>query len=187
MQTNTNLTVGTNGSDPAAEQQPERVKIATVPTYDEATDAIEWLSSARFPVERTTIVARDLKLVERVVGIRTRWRAAGDGAATGVVVGAGVGLVLGALGDGGVLGSLFWGAVFGAGIGAVLAAVLHALASRRPFESVSTLDAEFYDVLVEERVAPEAVGLLTEWAVKDPARRLETQVSEPALVREAGS
>lgn len=170
-----------NGSA-ASEERPEPVCVATVPTYDEAADAIEWLSSARFPIERATIVARDLKLVERVVGTRTRRRAAADGAGTGVVVGAGVGLLLGLLSDDvGVAGTLAWGAILGAAIGALLALALHAWSERRPFESVQTLDATYYDVLVEERVAAEAVGILTEWAVKDPARRLETRLAEPEL------
>jgi hypothetical protein len=166
----------------ATDERPEPVRVATVPTYGEATDAIEWLSSARFPIDRATIVARDLKLVERVVGTRTRRRAAADGAGTGVVVGGGVGILLGLLSEGvGVAGTLFWGAILGALIGALLALALHAWSERRPFESVRTLDAAFYDVLVEERVAQEAVGILTEWAIKDPARRLETRLAEPEL------
>jgi len=166
----------------ATDDRPEPVRVARVPTYNEAADAIEWLSSARFPIERATLVARDLRLVERVVGTRTRARAAGDGAGTGVVVGGGVGLLLGLLsGDVGVAGTLAWGAILGAVIGALLSLALHAWSERRPFESVQTLDAAHYDVLVEERVAAEAVGILTEWAVKDPARRLETRLAGPAL------
>jgi len=97
-------------------------------------------------------------------------------------VGGGVGILLGLLSEGvGVAGTLFWGAILGALIGALLALALHAWSERRPFESVRTLDAAFYDVLVEERVAQEAVGILTEWAIKDPARRLETRLAEPEL------
>lgn len=187
MKIDTTHTQTMNGAEPptAGHAAPaEQVKVAWVPSYDEAADAVEWLSSASFPVERTTIVARDLKLVERVVGIRTRRRAAGGGAATGAAVGAGVGLLLGALTEGAsVLGSTFWGAVLGTALGAILAASLHALAARRPFESVSTLDAEAYELLVDEPVVAEAIGVLTEWAVKDPARRLETHLGHSPLAQ----
>lgn len=180
MEMTSRHTADTNGN--AADERTEPVRVATVPTYDEAADAIEWLASARFPIERTTIVARDLKLVERVVGTRTRGRAALDGAGTGLVVGGGVGILLGLLSeDVGVAGTLAWGALLGVAIGALLALALQAWSERRPFESVQTLDAACYDVLVEERVAAEAAGVLTEWAVKDPARRLETRLAEPAL------
>ena len=170
-----------NGSA-ASEERLEPLRVATVPTYDEAADAIEWLSSARFPIERATIVARGLKLVERVVGTRTRRRAAAHGAGSGGGVGAGGGQRLGHLCEGvGGGGTRAGGAILGAALGALLALALHAWSERRPFESVQTLDAEYYDVLVEERVAAEAVGILTEWAVKDPARRLETRLADAVL------
>lgn len=181
METTTTQNAGKSGNA-AVEERPQPVRVATVPTYDEAAGAIEWLGSARFPIERATIVARDLKLVERVVGTRTRARAAADGAGTGLVVGAGVGILLGLLSEGvGIAGTLFWGAILGAGIGALLALARHAWWERRPFDSVQTLDATSYDVYVEERVAAEAVGILTEWAVKDPARRLETRLADPRV------
>ena len=62
-----------NGSA-ASEERLEPLRVATVPTYDEAADAIEWLSSARFPIERGALVAPAVERGERLGGTRPRWR-----------------------------------------------------------------------------------------------------------------
>ena len=66
--------------------------LASYPRYTDAQTAVDRLSDARFPVERTSIVGRDLRLVETVTG-RLNWgRAALSGLATGAWFGLLVGL-----------------------------------------------------------------------------------------------
>ena len=59
------------------------VTVATYPDYASAQRAIDYLSDNQFPVELTSIVGTDLRLVETVVGrmttrvvnVGSRWRA----------------------------------------------------------------------------------------------------------------
>ena len=116
-------------------QQPERPRrvIATFNRYGEAERAVDYLSDHGFPVERSTIVGRDLEYVEQVTGRMTYARAALDG---------------------------LW---FGALVGAVMGLVTHALSrGRRDFSAIGGMRANHYEVAVEESVADEAARLLGE-------------------------
>src|SRR3954452_1212676 len=61
--------------------------IASFDDYADAEFAVDYLSDRGFPVERTAIIGRDLKLVEQVTGRLDNGRAALRGAVTGALVG----------------------------------------------------------------------------------------------------
>ena len=61
--------------------------------YDEAQQAVDYLSDHEFPVQNVLIVGTDLKQLERVTGRLTRGRVAGGGALSGDVAGLFVGLI----------------------------------------------------------------------------------------------
>ena len=147
--------------------QPTRTSDGTVlasfPRYPEAQAAVDKLSDARFPVERTSIVGRDLRLVETVTG-RLDWgRAALSGLATGAWFGLLVGLFVGIFTDDtrSWIAFVLWGLLFGAIAGVVFGLVSYAATGgRRDFVSVSALVAERYDVLVDPTAVDEARRVL---------------------------
>src|ERR687884_1560741 len=69
-------------------REPRRVVIASYDSYPEAQRAVDYLSDERFPVERVSIVAEDLRFVEQVTGRRGYGQALLEGAGSGAVVGA---------------------------------------------------------------------------------------------------
>src|ERR671920_2118231 len=85
-----------NTGPATARRAPRRV-VASYGTYAEAQRAVDHLSDERFPVERVSIVAEDLRFVEQVTGRRGYGQAALGGAASGAVVGAFFGFFLGLL------------------------------------------------------------------------------------------
>jgi hypothetical protein len=131
--------------------------------YTEAQAAVDRLSDARFPVERISIVGRDLRLVETVTG-RLDWgRAALSGLATGAWFGLLVGLFIGIFTNDASswIALLLWGLVFGALAGVVFGLVSYAATGgRRDFVSVKALVADRYDVLVDPAVVDEARRVL---------------------------
>jgi hypothetical protein len=157
---------------------PRRI-VLTVPTYEDAAAAVAYLEDAYFPVDRVTIAARDITLVENVVARRTAFGTAVSGLGAGLVIGAAVGLLSAALGtteDGTVLGPVGVGTAIGAFLGFALALVFHALSSRRGrgVVSESGVHADRYDLLVDEQLAGESTNLLNQWALADPRRRLRS-------------
>ncbi|GAA2143521.1 general stress protein [Glycomyces algeriensis] len=142
-----------------------QVLVGSYADYAAAERAVDHLSDAGFPVERTAIVGRGLSSVERVTGRLTIWRAAGQGAVTGAVLGAVLGWLFGMFNwiDPLIAGLLlaFYGVLFGALAGAVMGLVAHALTGgRRDFSSVSELRADSYDLLVDAPTATDAGRLL---------------------------
>jgi hypothetical protein len=118
------------------------------------------LSDRRFPVEHVTILGRDLRLVEKVMGRLTTGRAALGGMATGAWFGLFVGIVFWIVTPwfaGAVLAGVSLGALFGA----IWGAFAHLMTGgRRDFASLRTLDAAAYDVVVDEEYADEALRVL---------------------------
>ena len=57
--------------------------IGTYATYAEAQRAVDYLADSAFPVDHTSILGRDLTLVEQVTGRMTNTRATAMGAAAG--------------------------------------------------------------------------------------------------------
>lgn len=149
-----------------ADGGPGRV-VVSARSYAEAADAIDRLADKAFPVERATIVAHGLRLVEHVRR-RSPIAAAAEGAVTGAAIGGMIGLVFGlfTVAEAGLgLGLLVWGMTTGAVVGALVALARHALPRERQFESFRSVESERYDVVVDEPAADEAKRLLAESAV----------------------
>jgi hypothetical protein len=142
-----------------------RRNVASYDDYAEAERAVDYLSDQEFPVEHVAIVGHGLRYIERVQGRVTTGRAALVGAAQGATLG----LVFGAL------ASLFfvldpspatallllYGLVIGAVFGAVFGALAHlAAGGERDFASVAGMEADRYDVMVDEEFAERAAELL---------------------------
>jgi hypothetical protein len=124
---------------------------------------VDWLADRGFPVERGAIVGVGLRSVERLAGRMTAGRAAFVGAAAGIVMGALVALLVGVLpwgsGSAETLTSVVGlGALFGAGSGALL----HEARSggRRDFISATRIEADRYELQVDEGAADDAGRLL---------------------------
>jgi hypothetical protein len=90
-------TIGTDA--PPADSQPisadDRAVIAVFPDIDAAQTAVERLAAAGFPIERISIVGKDLQSEIRVNGFVTTGDIAGPSAATGAWVGGLFGLLAG--------------------------------------------------------------------------------------------
>ena len=148
-------------ADPQPAPAPRRT-IASYSTYAEAERAVDWLSDKGFAVEKVAIVGTGLRTVERVAGRLTTGRAALAGAAQGVFIGLLFALLFGIFFTGPeFLGLVLYGVVAGALFGAGLGALVHSMqGGRRDFVSASGLDAERYEVQVEQAAADEATRLL---------------------------
>jgi hypothetical protein len=126
------------------------VAVASFGAYGEAAAAVRDLADSGFPVERTTIVGCDLRLVEEVTGRMTVGRAVGLAAASGAWLGALVGMLLALFGTTGALGFLYilwWSLLLGAIFGAVFGFAGYTVAGRyRGFTSDRLVVANRYDL-----------------------------------------
>jgi hypothetical protein len=149
-----------------------RRRIATTDSYAEAEAVVDRLADDGFPVEHVSIVGRDLEYVEQVIGNVNAGKAALSGVASGLLVGLLFGLLFGAWSahDGtSLLAILAYWAGFGALVGAVIALVGHALSGgRRNFASITAMQAQRFDVLVDEAFADEAVRRLGAGCIQAP-------------------
>ncbi|GAB3004430.1 glycine zipper family protein [Amycolatopsis acidiphila] len=155
----------------------ERVPVATFTSYEDAENAVDYLSDRHFPVERVAIIGHDVKMVEQVVGRLNYGRAALSGAVAGAVPGALIGWLFG-LFDWlrplvASLALAAYGLIFGAVVGALVGLVAYALQrGHRDFTAISGLQPSRFEVVADAEVAQDAVGLLRERRVpEDPARR----------------
>ncbi len=145
----------------------DRRTVASYQSYPEAVRAVDYLADREFPVERLTVMAKDLRYVEHVTGRVDYWKAAGQGAASGAVIGAALGFFFGLFNwieplVSGVVLALY-GLVIGALIGALTGVVGHALSGgRRDFSSVPRLDAGRFEVIADPEVADEASAMLAQ-------------------------
>jgi hypothetical protein len=144
--------------------QPRR-SIGTFESYPDAQRAVDRLSDAGFPVERVAIVGHDLRYVEQVAGRLTTGRAALMGALQGALLGGLLGLIVALVFtlDPSPAAPLLvlYGIVVGGLLGALLGALTHAATGgERDFASVSGLQADRFEVLVDDEVADRAVELL---------------------------
>ena len=142
-----------------------RRTVASYPTYAEAQRAVDHLSDQRFPVQRVAIVAEGLRFVEQVTGRLTYGRAALNGALSGATTGAFLGFLLGLFNliapVVSALNLALYGIIFGAIIGALIGLMTYAFSGgRRDFSSVSGMQAERYNVVVDDEVAGQATQLL---------------------------
>ena len=159
--------------------------IATFKSYREAEEAVDRLSDEGFPVERTVIVGRNLRYVERVTG-RFSWAdALARGALSGAIVGALIGWLFAVFDWFDPLIAWLWlifdGLLFGMLIGSVTSVILYALTrGRRDFSSVPAMDAELFELLVDDEVADEAARVLERPSVASgvkPAKEEEKATS----------
>lgn len=154
-----------------------RTAVAVYSNYRDAERAVDYLSDNGFPVEQTSIVGRDLKLVEQVTGRMTSGRAALNGALAGAMVGFLVGWLFGVFDWFNPVVAAGWlaldGLWFGALVGALAGVVAHALTGgRRDFGAIRTMSADRYEVLVDADLAGEAARLLAQ--MDAPAASSET-------------
>ncbi len=147
------------------------VTLATYPDYESAQRAVDYLSDNQFPVQYTTIIGTDLRLVENVLGRMTTTRAALTGAASGAWFGLLIGLLLGIFSVSAWWALLLTGLVIGALWGAAFGAIAHAMTGgRRDFASRSVLRAGQYAVTVDAQYADQARQLLSRlnWQATNP-------------------
>jgi hypothetical protein len=140
-----------------------RRTIASYVNYADAERAVDWLADGGFPVERGAIVGSGVRSVERLAGRMTAGRAALVGAAAGILMGALVALLVGILPWGsGSAGTFASVVVIGVLFGAVSGALLHEARSggRRDFISATRIEADRYDLQIDEGVADDAERLL---------------------------
>jgi hypothetical protein len=132
------------------------VPVASFQAYADAEAAVHQLAEAAFPIERTTIVGCDLRLIEQVTGRLTAARATGLGAASGAWIGLLVGLLLAVFTSytvGGFFAILLFAIVVGAIFGAILVLVSYFVADRyRGFTSDRLILASRYDLHAEPEI-----------------------------------
>jgi hypothetical protein len=146
------------GPDPAAGPT---VVVGSYPEYAQAQQAVDYLSDNKFPVQRTSIIGTDLRLVENVLGRLTTGRAAIAGAASGAWFGLFIGLLFGLFSDSSWVAVILTTVLVGAAWGAIFGAIAHAATGgRRDFTSRSSLQAAQYAVIADAEVADEARHLL---------------------------
>ena len=124
--------------------------VSTYGNYEDAQQAVDYLSDNGFAVENARIVGSNLHLVEQVTGRVTTGSATLAGAGSGAWFGLFIGLLVGLFTTGPewvglVLGGVFVGAVWGAIFGFF---AQYAMRGRRDFASNRALVADRYDVVV---------------------------------------
>jgi hypothetical protein len=142
-----------------------RLAVASYGSYREAERAVDFLSDQGFPVERAAIVGTGLRTVEQIAGRLTTGRAALMGAGQGAMIGLLFALFLGLFFtiDEDFLGLLLYALIVGALFGAAFAALFQALQrGRRDFASVRGMEAEHYELQVDQEVSARATQLLGE-------------------------
>jgi hypothetical protein len=162
-----------NGGGTLEQTGPRRV-VASYTSYADAERAVDYLSDNKFPVDRVSIVGRDLEFVEHVTGRLTYAGAALRGALSGALVGLLVGWLFSifnwfdpVIGWGWLILNGLW---FGAVVGALFGVLSHALTGgRRDFASIGAVRANHYELLVDDEVATEAERLLSRMGASTPA------------------
>jgi hypothetical protein len=144
---------------------PSALKSVTIArSYREAERAVDWLSDQGFPVNRVQIVGTGLRYVEHVAGRLTTGRAALAGAGYGTMFGLFWGLLFALLftvDQASFLGVVAYGIVVGAVLGTLFGAIGHyGLHGRRDFASTAETRADRYEVQVDDRLAGEAEDAL---------------------------
>ena len=142
-----------------------RRTIASFDDYADAQRAVDRLSDEGFPVERVTIVGTGLRYVEQVTGRMTTGRATLMGATQGAALGALFGLVFGlifTIDPNPALPLLvLYGLAVGAIAGALLGAITHAATGgTRDFASVAGMQANRYEVVVDDDLTDRAASIL---------------------------
>jgi Heat induced stress protein YflT domain len=140
--------------------------VASFDRYEDAEAFVDQMADDGLPVERVTILGRDVRIVERITGHLNAVRAALYGALYGAFLGSLLGLLFGLIfaDDGGELLAtwLYW-LIAGALFATIFALVAYAMmGGRRNFTSVGGITASHYDILIDESVADQAERWLAE-------------------------
>ncbi|HET7387093.1 MAG TPA: general stress protein [Nocardioidaceae bacterium] len=132
--------------------------------YEQAQEAVDFLSDHEFPVQNCMIVGTELKQVERVTGRLTTGRVAAGGALSGLWMGLFIGLIFSFFGKGAnTLAIIVSTVIIGALFGLIWALVGYAATrGRRDFSSVTQIVATRYEVLVEHKHAEQGRQLLAQ-------------------------
>ena len=144
---------------------PVQVVVASFQSHEEAAAAVDELAARDFPVTSLAIVGRGVRVVEDVTRRRTALGAAADGALRGALIGglgaAALWAVYWSRGDLPGTGLIALALLVGAAIGALAGLALSAVPpGRHAFTAVASLDAESFDLVVDEPLVGEARRLL---------------------------
>lgn len=139
------------------------MSLAVYDTYEQAQQAVDYLSDNDFPVQNVAIVGTDLKSIERVTGRLTRGKVAVAGAISGLWLGMFVGIAFALFSKDAQLGFVIATPLLGALFGLAWSQLGFTAATRggtRDFSSVTQVVATSYEVLVEHTLAAQARELL---------------------------
>lgn len=153
-----------SGARQAASAAAGDVVIRSFDRYEDAQAAVDRLADGGYPVERLSVLGRDLVVVEQVTGQRRIGRAALEGAWSGAFVGALVGFFFG-LFDWveplvSALALALWGVLLGLVIGAAMGAAGHLALGGRRDSSITSVEAGRYDLSADAKTAAEVGPLL---------------------------
>lgn len=144
---------------------PGRQRVASYRSYAAAREAVDRLADADFPLDRVAIVGHGVNFVEHVTGRRGYPSAALSGAATGAGIGALFGFVAGLFNWVEPLVSAlalgFYGLMLGAVLGLVFGLIAKAIGGE-DFTSVGSMQADHFDVVVDQDLAARARRALDE-------------------------
>jgi hypothetical protein len=135
--------------------------LAEFTDYLQAQRLVDRLADEKFPVEHVRIVGLGITSVEQVTGRMTKGKAALTGAASGAWLGVLIGLLFGLFAPGIIWLNVLLGSVLVAAVwGAVFAFIAHwATGGGRDFQSVKSLEAERYAVMVDTDHFAEATAI----------------------------
>ncbi len=164
---------------------PDGTEVGSYRTYQEASNAVDYLSDNGFDVRAITIVGTDLHLVERVTGRLTMGKVAASGAGSGALWGAFMGLML-SFASSSPSGTSLWlmiGLAGGALFGALMSMAFYAATGGdRDFTSQTQVVASRYAVLATTQI-DEAFRLLQQTPgnqMRPAPRRVRPERSGPS-------
>lgn len=135
--------------------------LAVYDDYAQAQKTVDFLSDEHFPVENCMIVGTDLKRIERITGRLTTARVALGAAASGAWFGLFIGVIFTLFTDENAFATIVSTVLFGAAFFVIWALLGYAMTrGQRDFQSVTSVVATRYEVLVEHKVAGQARELL---------------------------
>lgn len=144
--------------------------VGTYDSYERAQEAVDYLADHEFPVKHITIVGKELRLVERVVGRMTTGRAAAMGGSGGALWGLfiGVMIMLFASSDNSAAVLLpVFSALLGAALGAITGGIGHAMTGgRHDYSSTTSVVPTSYEILCQHQHAADARDLLARLALR---------------------
>jgi hypothetical protein len=140
---------------------PEGVVVADLPTYPEATAAVDRLVANDFPVANVSIVGADLRSVERVLGSMTYARAAVSGLISGLWFGFFLGVLMLIWSPRNGMTYLLAALLLGGGFGIISGVIGYAISRRtRNYTSTHAIIATHYRLLVPSAEAERARSIL---------------------------